>query len=65
MSTAAMRTFRIFLVVLVQRENCFEGFMAIKANIIINGHGIPPVGNADEGIVVLSGSVQCDLLIAE
>jgi hypothetical protein len=41
-----MRAFGILLVVLVQAKNCFEGFMTIEANIIVNGHGEPPVGNA-------------------
>jgi hypothetical protein len=40
--TAAVRTFGILFVVLVQSQSGFEGLMAIKANIIVNGHGNLP-----------------------
>lgn len=33
-----MWALRIFLIVLAQGKNGFEGFMAIQANIIVNGH---------------------------
>ena len=48
MFTPAMRTVGIFLVVLVQSKNDFEGLMTIEANIIVDGHGDPPVDTSTE-----------------
>jgi hypothetical protein len=36
------------MIVLVQGEDGFEGFMAIQANIIVNGHGNLPAGTPGE-----------------
>ena len=33
-----MRALGSFLIVLIQAENSFEGFMTIEANIIVDGH---------------------------
>jgi hypothetical protein len=48
------------MIVLVQGEDGFEGFMAIQANIIINGHGEPPVGNPAGRIVTPRGLLIAD-----
>jgi hypothetical protein len=44
--TAAMGALGILVVVFVQGENGLKSFMTIEANVIVNGHGKPPVGNA-------------------
>jgi hypothetical protein len=41
-----MRALGIFLVVLGQAQSGFEGLMTSETNIVIYGHGEPPVGNA-------------------
>lgn len=43
-----MRAVRVLRVVLVQGQDRFEGFMTIKADIIVDGHGEPPVQNAPQ-----------------
>jgi hypothetical protein len=40
--TAAVRTFGILFVVLLQGQSGFEGLVAIEANIIVYGHGNLP-----------------------
>ena len=39
-----MRALGSFLIVLVQAENGFEGFMTIETNIIVDGHENLPWG---------------------
>ena len=39
-----MRTLGVLLVVFIQTQNGFKGFMAIEADIIVDGHRGPPVG---------------------
>ena len=38
-----MRALGILFIVFVESENRFEWLMAIKADVIVNGHGEPPV----------------------
>jgi hypothetical protein len=40
--TATIGAFGILLIVLVQGQSCFEGFMTIETNIIVDGHGDLP-----------------------
>lgn len=56
---AAIRASHLLSVVVVQRENAFESFMAVLADVIVHGHGTPPV--EDAAIVTpLPRSQSCD-----
>jgi hypothetical protein len=58
MFTAAVGALDCVLIMLGQGEDSFEIFVAIQADIIINGHGEPPVRNAVERIVIPLGIVD-------
>jgi hypothetical protein len=57
--TSAVRALNGVLVVFVQGEDSFEALVAIQADIIVNGHGDPPVRNAVERIVDPPRIVDC------
>jgi hypothetical protein len=53
-----MRALGVFVVVLVQGKNGFEGLMTIEANVIVNGHGNLP-WDITGRIVTLLEIVDC------
>jgi hypothetical protein len=52
-----VRTLGILFIVLGQGEGNFEGLMTIQANIIVYGHGRPPINNV-ERILRLRGDEE-------
>ncbi len=46
--TAAVRTLWTLFVVLGQGKGYFEGFMTIQADIIVDGHGKPPIHHVEK-----------------
>jgi hypothetical protein len=40
-----MRALNFLMIVFVQAEYSFKGFVAIVADVVVHGHGDPPAGN--------------------